>query len=73
MQKCLGGTIIILVGAKMTFSLSLRMKVLGPNSEKLEKKFHEIEFLLESVTALYETHFWLNVLNVVLDSDSSEM
>ena len=29
--------------------------------------------LLESVTALYERHFWLKVLKIVLDSDSSEM
>ena len=28
---------------------------------------------LESVTALYERHFWLKVLKIVLNSESSEM
>ena len=32
-----------------------------------------VQSSLESVTALYERHFWLKVLKIVLDSDSSEM
>ena len=32
-----------------------------------------LSVLLESVTALYERHFWLKVLKIVLDSESSEM
>ena len=36
-------------------------------------EFKVMAISLESVTALYERHFWLKVLKIVLDSDSSEM
>ena len=50
----------------------------GPNLDHITNRPEIIEcrlckILLESVTALYERHFWHKVLKIVLDSDSNEM